>query len=52
MPFTAYSSPASISPLDEFQEVLVDRLGIGGEHTVRETRIELQSGMLEELNLE
>src|SRR5262249_12200757 len=40
------------SSLNEFQEALVDRLGVGGEHAMRETRIELQSGLLKELDLE
>src|SRR5262249_22200713 len=42
----------STSSFNEFQKVLVDRLGVGGEHAVRETRIELQSGVLKELDLE
>jgi len=45
-------TPASTSSLNEFQEVLVDRLGVGGKHAMRETRIELQSGVLKELDLE
>ena len=43
---------ASTSSLNEFQEVLVDRLGVGGEHAMRETGIKLQSGLLKELDLE
>src|SRR6516164_3665058 len=46
------SPPASTSSLNEFQEVLVDRLGIGGQHAMRETRIKLQSRLLKELDLE
>src|SRR5262245_50855815 len=41
----------SDSALNEFQEVLVDRVGVGGEHAMREARIELHSGFLEELDL-
>ena len=46
------SPPASTSSLNEFQEIPVDRLGIGGEHAMRETGIELKSGVLKELHLE
>jgi hypothetical protein len=45
--------PSPLDPiLDEFQKVFVDRLGIGGEHAMREAGIELKSGILEELDLE
>ena len=46
------SPPASTSSLNEFQEIPVDRLGIGGEHAMRETGIELKSGVLKEFHLE
>src|SRR5271167_4890485 len=46
------AKPFRISRLDEGQEVLVDRVGVGGEHAMREARVELQSGILEELGLE
>jgi hypothetical protein len=37
---------------DEGQEVLVDRVGLGGEHAMREAGVELQRGILQELGLE
>ena len=52
MPFAPHSRSASTSSLDEFQEVLIDRLGIGGQHAMRESRIELKSVVLKELHLE
>src|SRR6516162_866783 len=49
---TANSPPALTSSLNEFQEILIDRLGVSGEHAMRETRIELQGRVLKELDLE
>src|SRR6516164_7501708 len=40
------------SPLNEGEEVRVDRFGVGSEHAVREGGVELQSGVLDELGLE
>src|SRR5262245_53964161 len=37
---------------DKSQEVRVDRVGVGGKHAMREAGVELQSGVLEELDLE
>ena len=39
------------SSLDEGEDVWVDRVGVRGEHAVREAGVELQSGLLEELRL-
>src|SRR5215469_756544 len=40
------------SRVDEGKEVRVDRVGVGGEHAVREAGVDLQSGVLDELRLE
>lgn len=44
--------PVSTSRLDEFQEVFVDRLGVGGEHAMWKTGIELQGWILKKVDLE
>ena len=37
---------------DERQEIWIDRVGVGGEHAVREAGIELQGGILQEFDLQ
>jgi hypothetical protein len=38
------------SGLDESQQVCVDRVGVSGRHTVRETRVRLQRAVLHDLH--
>src|SRR5215471_18566652 len=42
----------SLLAADKGQEARVDRVGVGGKHAMREAWVELQSGILEELDLE